>query len=433
MIKLPWGFQAHHVKQVARLVGVSRTGSKPDIVERLNNATKDFKPLAPGTRILSIDLGIRNLAYSLLEIPKEGLDQTPSDAALALARDSKAATLVKPEVVQEMSKAKKKELQLAKKNKAGKVAKEKPPPTLPRPGVVPILCAWERLALIPKGARPKDEADFTTTTTSATKKRRTVKSEAAQELLTHQAFEDALSGDTIPIPSVTDNVPTTLVHVEDYSPPRLAELAAKLVNTRLLPLKPDIILLEQQRFRSMGGAGVFEWTLRVNTLESMLYAIFNILQQLGKWTPEGRVEAVVARNVLEFMAVYHSGGVEDASKIWNKTSPDDNKKIKKNIVGRMLRDGGGVVIEEGNELTRLTRELYMQKWNAQMTGKRTRKTADGPSDGFKKLDDLADSLLQGLAYIKWQENKDKLVNEGMESLKDQMVDELFLRFGIERN
>ncbi|PSR97298.1 mitochondrial resolvase Ydc2 [Coniella lustricola] len=426
MITLARGFQAHHLKQVARLVGASRTGSKGAIVDRLNTITQDFKPLTPGTRILSIDLGIRNLAYSLLEIPPEGFNQPPSDAALALAADSKAATLVTTKIPPPLTKKQRKEKEAARRQKLA-LGKVDPPPVTPPPGVVPTLCAWERLALIPKAlvhndlkAKAKARLKESRTSTASGKK---INSKMP-------AAEDQ-DGDTDPylIASTKDAVPTTLLAVEDFSPGRLAELAVDLITTRLLPLKPDIILLEQQRFRSQGGDGVFEWTLRVNTLESMLYAIFTTLQRLGHWSPNGRLESVVSRNVLEFMAVYHSGGVEDASKIWSKTSRDDNKKIKKNIVGRMLRDGGGVSIDQKNQQVKDTSEHYLNKWQAQAEGKRA---APGTAEAFKKLDDLADSLLQGLAYIKWQENKAKLLDQGMESLRVHMVDELLLRFGIEK-
>lgn len=44
---------------------------------------------------------------------------------------------------------------------------------------------------------------------------------------------------------------------------------------------------------------------------------------------------------------------------------------------------------------------------------------DGPEGGeavIGKLDDLADCLLQGVAWVKWQENRRLLVEGGLDSL-----------------
>jgi cruciform cutting endonuclease 1 len=60
-----------------------------------------------------------------------------------------------------------------------------------------------------------------------------------------------------------------------FHPQKLAEHANALANG--LALKPpgsarppDTILMEQQRFRTMGASAVQDWTLRVNMLEAML-------------------------------------------------------------------------------------------------------------------------------------------------------------------
>lgn len=41
---------------------------------------------------------------------------------------------------------------------------------------------------------------------------------------------------------------------------------------------------------------------------------------------------------------------------------------------------------------------------------------DGVEAGIGKLDDLADCLLQGVAWVKWQENRRVLVDGGVEAL-----------------
>ncbi|KAJ4424219.1 hypothetical protein N0V82_001085 [Gnomoniopsis sp. IMI 355080] len=351
MLIFPPKFTAIQLKQLARLCGESRSGTKPDISNRIVDALNKFKPLAPRTRVLSIDLGIRNLAYTLLEVPKS------SQAATAKSRKRQDAT-----------------------------------------SVVPILHAWERLGLIPE---PSVKG-------RGKRKGKTGKVSAAPD--TDQEADPT----------------NTPVPIEDFSPVRLSGLAVDLILTRLLPLKPDLVIIEQQRFRSMGGSSVLEWTLRVNSLESMLYAAFTALQKLGRW-PHGRLEGVAARKVLEFMALQEGEGAS----IWTKDAPGDNKRMKKDIVGRMLRDTmsgtnlRGVSVGEDEGLADVVRE-YVDRWSKY--GKRGRSSpATGSREGLKKLDDLADCLLQGIAFIRWQENKRLLLEGGVEALEDQMVDEEALK------
>ncbi|KUI61434.1 Cruciform cutting endonuclease 1, mitochondrial [Cytospora mali] len=324
-------FKLAELRQIARLLGKTRSGTKPVIAERIVEAVGNSKPLAPGTRILSIDLGIRNLAYSLLEVP--GADIEPP----------------------------------ATKTKKGrkKTASETRPKT-----ATPILHAWERLALIPR--------------TSATAKPKKRKPTKTRKTLSEEVVDEDYEETPEKPPAKTDKT-TTPVIPEDFSPTRLSALAVDLILTRLLPLKPDIITLEQQRARSMGGSGVFEWTLRVNSLESMLYAAFTMMQRLGKWTG-GRVEGVVARNVLEFMVLQEKVAGVDVAKIWG---PDaENKKVKKAIVRRLLAEGEGVSVSEAVEPVA---KEYLDVWEGKVRGQKK-------SESFKKLDDMADCLLQGLAF-----------------------------------
>lgn len=384
MLTLPPNIKAAQLKQVARLCGKSRSGTKAVITDRIVDALQDFKPLAPGTRILSIDLGIRNLAYSLLEVPNF----------------SRAAN-----------------------SKERRVSKAKNAPSM-----IPILHAWERLALIPKTAKPPKPKAKRKGKTSATQ-------DAGQEPASHISAEAELTNTSAKtktkrskksglepgdqhqndalLAAAEADPTTTPVPTEDFSPTRLSALAVDLILTRLLPLKPDLVILEQQRFRSMGGSSVLEWTLRVNSLESMLYAVFTTLRKLGQW-PHGKLEGVVARNVLEFMAVQEGEGAS----IWAKEGKGDNKRVKKDIVGKMLSTQEGVRVDQDGAVEDVVRE-YVDRWG----GKGKRAKAPGGTEGMKKLDDLADCLLQGLAFIRWQENKEKLIEGGVEALEDQMIDE----------
>lgn len=350
------------LRQIARLLGKTRSGTKAALTERIEEALESSKPLAPGTRILSIDLGIRNLAYSLLEIPEiPDTNHEPSAVTKTKKDREKNATAT----------------------------------TSSSTTITPILHAWERLALIPKAPA----------TVKTPKKRKAKKTKKAQG----DDTEDHDEGPSELPAGAEDKATTAAVMVEDFSPARLSALAVDLILDRLLPLRPDVVTLEQQRFRSMGGSGVYEWTLRVNSLEAMLYAVLTTMRRLGRW-PGGRVEGVVARNVLEFMVLQEKVAGVDVAEIWGRDA--ENKKVKKGIVGRMLAAGEGVSVSAGAEP--VARE-YLDVWNGKVRGQKK-------SESFKKLDDMADCLLQGIAFIRWQDNKRRLIEGGVEAVEDQMVD-----------
>ncbi|UPX17122.1 uncharacterized protein EKO05_0007498 [Ascochyta rabiei] len=65
---------------------------------------------------------------------------------------------------------------------------------------------------------------------------------------------------------------------DPYSPSVLSKTAHRLITEEVLSTSPDIILIEKQRWRSGGGSAVQQWTVRVNTLEAMLWAILETLK-----------------------------------------------------------------------------------------------------------------------------------------------------------
>ncbi|CBX91837.1 hypothetical protein LEMA_P045430.1 [Plenodomus lingam JN3] len=66
--------------------------------------------------------------------------------------------------------------------------------------------------------------------------------------------------------------------VDPYSLPVLSETAYRLIKRTILSSAPDVILIERQRWRSGGGSAVQQWTVRVNTLEGMLWAVLATLK-----------------------------------------------------------------------------------------------------------------------------------------------------------
>lgn len=365
------------LKSIARLCGKSRSGTKAVMADRIVDDLRTFEPLAPGTRVLSIDLGIRNLAYSLLEVP-ESNHGLPAKSAKRTTKKNIGPSSVVP--------------------------------------IAPRLLAWERLALIPRADKvvsPKRSARKTRKKSKADEEIDSAQQE--EEVLPKKGRRKSKPDEVASGPQADDltadaDPTTTPVLMEDFSPARLSALAVDLILNRLLPLRPDVVTLEQQRFRQMGGSGVYEWTLRVNSLESMLYAVLTLLRETGQWHRGGRIEPIVARNVLEFMVVRDRAAGFDVGDIWGRGA--DNKKVKKDIIGRALASAEGLVVEGAPEAVA---SEYLDEWQG-------KKSFQRKADRMKKLDDLADCLLQGLAFIHWQNNKRMLLDGGVDALQGQMIE-----------
>lgn len=66
--------------------------------------------------------------------------------------------------------------------------------------------------------------------------------------------------------------------VDPYSLEVLSRTAYWFIQRPILEVKPDIILIERQRWRSASSAAIQQWTVRVNTLEAMLWAVLETLR-----------------------------------------------------------------------------------------------------------------------------------------------------------
>ncbi|KAK4101976.1 mitochondrial resolvase Ydc2 [Parathielavia hyrcaniae] len=337
------------LRSLCASIGISKAGTKPVLVQRIRHAATNQQPLPPEARILSIDMGIKNFAFSLL---------TP--AALDSFRGQE----------QDRSKT--------------------------TPLTTPVrLHVWKRLDL----TLPVPVPATIHTKTPTSKKKKT------------------------PSPN----------NVEDFSPATLSQHALNLVQTQLLPLRPTHVLIERQRFRSGGQAAVFEWTLRVNSLEAMLHALFASFYgrdaavsdgraERGGRAFEGRVESVLPGGVVNFLLCAEDGmagrGRVDGQRI---------KKVKTEIVGGFLREGVMVVPEAGQQAEEMV-SVFLEQWERAGGRKgRAKKGGSGGGSGSEKgpvrevrnkLDDLADAVLQGMVWLQWQRNLEALIKERPDLLGD---------------
>ena len=152
--------------------------------------------------------------------------------------------------------------------------------------------------------------------------------------------------------------------------------------------------------------------------ESMLYAVLCTLLEQGEWM--GSVWPVQPSKVWG----YWSEGIEEKeAKAKGKGSNSARTKREKiKMVGNWLEASDTSVVrskaacagEDGQVAFendgKLTKQRYLEKWK----GKRG-------SGYVGKLDDLADCLLQGVAWVRWEETKRRLLqNGGLETfLKDK--------------
>ncbi|CAL8582500.1 hypothetical protein XPA_008159 [Xanthoria parietina] len=209
---------------------------------------------------------------------------------------------------------------------------------------------------------------------------------------------------------------TTPQPKESFTPTTYAPHAHTFLTTHILPHNPTHILIERQRFRSMGGSAVQEWTLRVNMFEAMLYAVLHTWAVEGKWG--GKVVPVLPAKVGRYWLLGEGAeeevvggdekpGKKKARKEREKEGAERSKARKMGIVRDMVRSGSGVVLEgQAGKMG----ALVMGK----AEGKKKKKANKG--QGLGKFDDLADCLLQGLAWVKWEENKRLMWEMGKEAL-----------------
>jgi cruciform cutting endonuclease 1 len=310
-LTIPTTLKLSQLKQIAYKCGTSVTGTKPIIIQRLHDEITNSRPSGTkeATRILSIDMGIRNLAYCILEKPH------------------------------------------AKKGEEKRV---------------PIIQAWHRLAVssAPK-ILPLDE--------KAKKQKKEVEKES-------------------------------------FTPATLSQTAYTLLRKRLLVLNPTHVLIERQRFRSMGSKHILEWTIRVNMFESILYGVLCTLREEGVW--KGSVEAIAPGKVGPFW-VGEDVDVDAQGKLRkSKSAKIQNKGAKIDLVKRWLE--GGVTLELGNSEVEGMARAYKEKWERSVG--RGKVVMSGNGERMGKLDDLADSLLQGMAWIQWEENKNLARTRGVEVL-----------------
>ena len=195
---------------------------------------------------------------------------------------------------------------------------------------------------------------------------------------------------------------------EAFDPATYSQHAYNLIKM-LLSSAPTHILIERQRFRSMGGSAVQEWTLRVNMFEAMIYAVLKSFSESGAWM--GSVHPIAPAKVAKFWL----GDKQGAEAEGKGSKSEKTKGAKVAVVGRWLDQG---VEERPFRIEGQAREMGEKYLWKRRGGKRVKVMEGETAVEIGKLDDLADCLLQGMAWIQWEKNRWLIMSQGSEALDE---------------
>ncbi|KAL4906491.1 mitochondrial resolvase Ydc2 [Aspergillus multicolor] len=379
--------------------GVASSNRTPKADRRKGGAKEEDE----GLRVLSIDMGIRNLAFAVLNVRGFGPDSFPGTLAEMLEEGkSKSAS----------------------KRRAG------------RDKVEVGLEAWRRVSLpldrgfsVEEFARYLDTSIFPTSSSASS------------------STAESAGVETDDTPSSTAKPAKTKAKAKaekaPFSLPVYATHAHSVISALLAKYNPTHVLIERQRFRSSGGSAVQEWSLRVGVFEGMLWAVLHSfkMQQLQEEStrrigPE--VIAIEPARVGRFWgpaatsSASASASASDAdpasddgtAKKKRTSSSREGKKLKIDLVGSWLEKGVfSYPAPSNSETVRPWVDAYMAKWKktpksrAKSKTKAEAKSSDsdlGVADiDITKLDDMADCLVQGVTWLEWEGMKGRAVRDGI--------------------
>lgn len=400
----PWlsELKSAQLQRIARATGIQSSGTKAVLAARIERELGGLHQAGyPGSsgsrtgageelRILSVDMGIRNLAFAHLHVPSFSPSPSPSGRYVLPAPELTAWHRL---AVSEVG-----DLDLG--SPYHKPQSGRYPDHRPRPSST-IL----------------EHQDHTTTSIQALAEQQNTASEA-NDLQLETGNGNGNGNET-------------------FSPAHYAQAAYTLISTLLRVYNPTHILIERQRFRSGGGSAVQEWTLRVGVLEGMLYAVLQTLRaERGGDISRIRVHGVEPRRVVGYWG--GEGAVATAEPELKKrvgVSAREVKKGKIDLVGRWLDaavalggvgadvKGGrgmalnGIVIPEERGEVRELAGKYLKKWRGEKVPRGGKKRNGQYGDDVGKLDDLADCLLQGVTWLEWEVMKGRLARDGIAALE----------------
>ena len=163
--------------------------------------------------------------------------------------------------------------------------------------------------------------------------------------------------------------------------------------------------------------------------EAMIYAVLNSFREMGRW--EGEVQGVAPGRVSKFWldgveADEGEDGIGDGEGMGKQKRVSKGERSKAGkiaVVEGWLGMGDG---ERGFGLEGGAEEMGRRFLRKRKGGKRGRvgeKVVGGEGEGggeveIGKLDDLADCLLQGMAWVQWERNRRLVMEKGVQALDE---------------
>ena len=190
----------------------------------------------------------------------------------------------------------------------------------------------------------------------------------------------------------------------NFSVPACATIAHSLCSMFTSEFKPTTILLEQQRYRTGGSNAVQEWTIRVNLLEAMMYATLYTLNQ-------SQGSNVSVRSVSPKQVSLYLMATEETYQEYLQTTLEKSTSKKK-----IATDIKPYNVSLNKPELKAAKIQLMRSWiedpakaNLEFLDQALETSAYfKPKDKKRKfsrkapkLDDYADSLIQGYTWIAW--------------------------------
>jgi cruciform cutting endonuclease 1 len=266
-----------------------------------------------------------------------------------------------------------------------------------------------------------------------------------------------------PSPSlINDGSANTDEEMDPYSLSVLSRTAYRFVRDTILSVEPDIILIERQRWRSASSTAIQQWTVRVNTVEAMLWATLETIlresqtrlssQKGVNGARDYEVFAVDPKRVGQYWLEQHAKavhgksvstlGVED---LVEEEEGKSNKKLPRSKAEKkakiaLLRSWLSAEPASTAHSTPVSAPLIsfgfgpdaLMAWEALCSPKpakpRKKKAKAGESEvkaseddvkekDMTKLDDITDCCLQVAAWVAWESNRIQLENVLVEHRK----------------
>ena len=193
---------------------------------------------------------------------------------------------------------------------------------------------------------------------------------------------------------VTLQPSTITTEKESFEPIDYADYAYTFLRHVIDQHKPTHVLIERQRFRSGGQAAVQEWTIRVGVFEGMLYAVLRTLAE--QKSHECKVVPILPVQVNRYWLAQPSEA--SVRKPEDRIQAKAMKQHKIKLVGKLLEENATLSTQMSLSTPALqTRDAFL----ARLSGVKSREK----DHEFRKLDDLSDCLLQGVAWLNWQRNR----------------------------